>query len=105
MDSARTVAQAVVIRDGRIQFVGSDEKAKDFIGDKTEVIDCKGRWVMPGFIEGHGHIHGLGSSLVDLDLMSVHSWEEIVAKVAEAARFHDKERDDVVTLVSGVICC
>lgn len=86
MDSARTVAQAVVIRDGRIQFVGSAEKAKDYIGEKTEVIDCKGRWVMPGFIEGHGHIHGLGNSLVDLDLMSVHSWEEIVAKVADAAQ-------------------
>jgi predicted amidohydrolase YtcJ len=86
MDSARTVAEAVVIRDGRIQWVGSAEKAKEYIGDKTEVIDCKGRWVMPGFIEGHGHIHGLGNSLVDLDLMSVHSWEEIVAKVADAAK-------------------
>ncbi len=41
---------------------------------------------MPGFIEGHGHIHGLGSSLINLNLMDVKNWDEIVAMVAEAVK-------------------
>ena len=79
-------AEAVAIKDGKIVFVGSNEDVKKYIGNKTEVIDCKGQFVMPGFIEGHGHIHGLGSSLVNLNLMNVKNWDEIVAFVADAVK-------------------
>ena len=51
-------AEAVAVKDGKIVFVGSNAEVKKYISDKTEVIDCKGQFVMPGFIEGHGHIHG-----------------------------------------------
>jgi len=79
-------AEAVAIKDGKIIFAGSNEDVKKYISDKTEVIDCKGQFVMPGFIEGHGHIHGLGSSLINLNLMNVKNWDEIVAMVAEAVK-------------------
>lgn len=79
-------AEAVAVRDGKIIFVGSNEDVKKYIGDKTEMIDAKGLFVMPGFIEGHGHIHGLVSSLVNLNLMNVKNWEEIVAMVADAVK-------------------
>lgn len=79
-------AEAVAVKDGKIVFVGSNEDVKKFIGDKTEVIDCKGQFVMPGFIEGHGHIHGLGSSLINLNLMNVKNWDEIVTMVADAVK-------------------
>src|SRR5262245_64284575 len=56
---ARTEApkfeQALVIRDGRIAFVGTDEQAAKFVGPKTEVTDLQGRMVMPGIIDGHFH--------------------------------------------------
>src|SRR5688572_2953915 len=77
-------AQAVAIKDGKIIFTGSNEEAKKFINNKTEIIDCKGQFVMPGFIEGHGHIHGLGSSLINLNLMHVKNWDEIIQMVSEA---------------------
>ena len=79
-------AEAVAVKDGKIIFTGSNEEVKNYIDSKTEVIDCKGQFVMPGFIEGHGHIHGLGSSLVNLNLMNVKNWDEIVAMVAEAVK-------------------
>ena len=79
-------AEALAVKDGRIIFVGSNTDAKKYTGDKTEVIDAKGQFVMPGFIEGHGHIHGLGLSLTILNLMNVKNWDEIVAMVAEAVR-------------------
>ena len=79
-------AEALAVKDGRITFVGSNTDAKKYTGDKTEVIDAKGQFVMPGFIEGHGHIHGLGLSLTILNLMNVKNWDEIVTMVAEAVR-------------------
>ena len=48
-------ASAVAIRDGGIVFVGSDRGAKEFVGKGTEVLDLKGRMVMPGIVDGHMH--------------------------------------------------
>ncbi|MCA0383150.1 MAG: amidohydrolase [Bacteroidetes bacterium] len=85
VDSARSKAQAVAVKDGRIVFVGSDADVAAWIGSNTEVIDAKGAFLMPGFIEGHGHIHNLGDFLRDINLMHVSGYDEIVAKVAAAA--------------------
>ena len=79
-------AEAVAIKDGKIIIVGTNAVIKKYIGKNTEVIDCKGQFVMPGFIEGHGHIHGLGASLMSLNLMQVKNWDEIVALVADAVK-------------------
>ena len=85
VDSSLSTAQAVAVKDGKIVFVGTDAEAQSWIGSKTEVVDAKGAFVMPGFIEGHGHIHNLGDFLRDINLMHVKGFDEIVAKVAEAA--------------------
>lgn len=79
-------AEALAVKDGKIFFIGSNKDVKNYIGDKTELIDAKGQFVMPGFIEGHGHIHGLGFSLTNLNLMNVKNWDEIVAMVADAVK-------------------
>src|SRR5690348_8728106 len=42
MDPARSWCQAVVIKRGRIVFVGSDEKVKPWIGSQTKTIDLNG---------------------------------------------------------------
>ncbi len=57
----------------------------------TELIDLKGAWLMPGFIEGHGHFSGLGSSLRNLNFLKSKSWDEIVGQVAERAKTAPKE--------------
>ncbi len=79
-------AEALAVKEGKIIFVGNNADVKKYIGDKTEIIDAKGQFVMPGFIEGHGHIHGLGASLVNLNLMNVKNWDEIVTMVADAVK-------------------
>lgn len=86
VDKKKPTANAVAVQAGKIIFVGSDEGVKRFIGKKTEVIDCQGQFLMPGFIEGHGHIHGLGSSLINLNLMHAKSWDEIVGMVGAAVK-------------------
>ncbi|RAG63824.1 amidohydrolase, partial [Burkholderia multivorans] len=43
----------IVLADGRIAAVGGPETE---VPEGTEVIDAAGRWVVPGFIEAHGHL-------------------------------------------------
>jgi adenine deaminase len=44
----------VAIKDGHIAFVGED--ASHTIGKKTKVIDAKGRYLVPGLLDGHMHV-------------------------------------------------
>jgi predicted amidohydrolase YtcJ len=80
----RTTVEAVAVKDGKILAAGPENEINEFKGEKTEVIDLQGMTMTPGFIEGHGHIMGVGYNELNLDLMSVKSYEELVAKVKEA---------------------
>ena len=55
-------AQAVAVKGRRIAYVGDTAGAKDFIGRRTEVIDLRGKMLIPGFVEAHTHPY-VGSSL------------------------------------------
>ncbi len=84
VDDARPVAEAVAMRDGRIQAVGTDAEINAYVGSATEVIDLDGRTAIPGFIEGHGHYMGVGQSTLQLNLMDVANWQEVIDMVAAA---------------------
>src|SRR4051812_4099933 len=47
-------ATDVAVADGRVAFVGPD--ATHAIGEKTEVIDAAGRYMVPGLVDGHMHV-------------------------------------------------
>jgi hypothetical protein len=77
-------AQALAARDGRIVAVGSNAEIADYIGEGTEVLELDGNLAIPGFIEGHGHYMGVGRSTLQLNLMTVANWDEVVAMVEAA---------------------
>lgn len=85
-DSLRPEATAVAVAGDRILAVGSYEEMKKFADNKTEIMDLKGAFVMPGFIEGHGHFSSLGRSIQNLNLMGTTSWEAIVGLVNKKAK-------------------
>ncbi len=85
IDPAIPVADAVAIRGDRILAVGTSAELAVHRGEQTEVIDLEGMFVMPGFIEGHGHYMSFGESLMTLDFRNSSSFAEIVAMVADAA--------------------
>lgn len=69
-------AEAVIIRNNRIFFVGSTEEAKHFITPETEVIDLKGKLMLPGFIDNHVHFISGGFYLLGVDLRQAKSTDE-----------------------------
>jgi len=58
VDAARTWAQAVAIRGGRIAAVGTDAEMRPHVGPRTEVVNLRGRMVLPGFQDAHVHASG-----------------------------------------------
>jgi predicted amidohydrolase YtcJ len=86
VDSAKPEAQAIAISGEKILAVGTDAEIRALVGPSTRVIDLHGRLAIPGLIEGHGHLMGLGESKRELDLTTARTWDEIVARVAAAAR-------------------
>jgi predicted amidohydrolase YtcJ len=86
VDDTRPVAQAMAVRDGRVLFVGSRRGAEALSGSQTVRLDLGGRVVIPGMIDAHAHLLGLGRYLRIVDLVGTRSVEEIVARVAAHAR-------------------
>ncbi len=84
VDPALGNVQAMAVAGYRIAAVGTDEEISAYIGPETEVLELEGRFVMPGFIEGHGHFLSLGESLRILDLNEVRDWDEVVRMVSVA---------------------
>lgn len=84
VDEGNPVAEAVVVTAGRITFVGRKADASQYKGKNTRIIDLKGKTMTPGFIEGHGHLMGVGENELQLDLREAKSYEEIVERVREA---------------------
>jgi predicted amidohydrolase YtcJ len=86
VDAARPVAQAMAVRGGRLLFVGDVRGALALRGPATRVVDLGGRTVLPGLVDAHGHLLGLGLGLRDVDLVGTRSYDEVVARVAARAR-------------------
>lgn len=84
MDSRQPIVEAVAVRGTKIVFAGSQSDAMKFKGEQTQMIDLAGRTMTPGFIEGHGHIMGLGYTELTLNLSDVKSYEELVDRVKGA---------------------
>lgn len=85
VDEANPKAQAVAVKDGLILAVGSTEEIQAYVGESTEVIDLQGKTMTPGIIESHAHLMGIGYNKLEIDLMGVKTYDELIQKVAEAA--------------------
>ncbi|GIU81530.1 MAG: hypothetical protein KatS3mg006_0594 [Pyrinomonadaceae bacterium] len=85
MDDAKPQAEAIAVWGNKIVAVGSNEEIKALIGDKTKVIDAKGRLVLPGFNDSHLHFMEGGASLSSVDLRDAKSPEEFVRRIKEFA--------------------
>lgn len=55
VESTQPWVEAVAIRQGKYQFVGSSEEAARYIGESTRVIELLGAMVMPGINDVHSH--------------------------------------------------
>jgi predicted amidohydrolase YtcJ len=84
-DAAQPRAEAFAIKDGRFVAVGSSADVQNLKGPATQVIDARGRTVVPGFIDAHSHPAWGGSVEVSALSLDLRSLAEIKAKIRERA--------------------
>ncbi|HTG44766.1 MAG TPA: amidohydrolase family protein, partial [Verrucomicrobiae bacterium] len=67
-DPRGTMAQALAVRDGKIVYVGSKRGLASHVGAGTAFFDLKGRFLMPGLVDGHMHPFDAGKMLGKFNL-------------------------------------
>ena len=86
VDEGRPRAEALAVRNGRVQFVGSRRGAEALRGPQTRVVDLAGATVIPGIADAHVHLLGLGQALRTVDLTGTRSLDEVISRIAARAR-------------------
>jgi predicted amidohydrolase YtcJ len=67
-DAGNGTAEALAIRDGRIVYIGSNQGLAPFVGPATVAVDLRGRFLMPGLVDGHMHPLEAGAQLLKCSL-------------------------------------
>jgi len=86
--AAAPTAQAVLIRDDRIAFVGDLAVARAKAAKDARDVDLKGAAAFPGFVDAHAHLTGIGLRELTLNLDRTDSIEALVAAVTAYAAAH-----------------
>lgn len=61
---------ALVVKDGKIAFAGSEDEAMKKAGAGHTMIDLAGKTLVPGFVDGHAHFASFGSQAVTANLLA-----------------------------------
>ena len=80
---AEPVVEALAVSSGRIVAAGTSAEVRRHTGPRTRVHDLRGRFAVPGLVDCHVHLAGLGRSLREVNLVGTSSYEEVVQRVAE----------------------
>jgi predicted amidohydrolase YtcJ len=91
VDAARSWAQAVAVRGGRIAAVGSDADVRALAGPSTRVIELDGRMLLPGFQDAHVHAAGGGLDRLRCDVTEVRTRAGYAEHVRGYAAAHPAE--------------
>ncbi|NWG91205.1 MAG: amidohydrolase family protein, partial [Parvularculaceae bacterium] len=81
---------AIAIKDEKILYVGDQKGAHRHHGEATEIVDLKGAFVAPGFIDNHTHFLDGSFALASVQLNDAASKEEFVRRIAEYAKSRPK---------------
>ncbi|MCU1431260.1 MAG: Amidohydrolase 3 [Actinotalea sp.] len=84
-------AEAVLVADGQVAWLGSEETVHTVLDGVDEVVDLDGALVTPGFVDAHAHVLETGFALEGIDLSAVAAPTlaaalDSVAAAARAAR-------------------
>jgi predicted amidohydrolase YtcJ len=89
-DAARPTAEAFAVHGDRLVAIGSNVEVKKNVGAETMIVDLRGGFVVPGFIDVHAHYPG--RPLSRLDLSGVDSLAEFQRQIVDFAAEHPTEK-------------
>lgn len=82
-----STACAVAIQGSQIISVGSNTEIVNLLGKSTEVVNCEGNLLLPGFVDSHCHLLAMASTLTGVNCSpnTVHSRESLIEAIKKAA--------------------
>ncbi len=90
MEANQPWASAVVITGNKITAVlDNSDQLKPYMGPKTRVIDLKGKFVLPGFIDAHVHFNNAGALINDANLLTVSDDEALKKEMKRVVKILD----------------
>lgn len=84
LKSENDVVEALGINDGKIVFAGSDREAL-LLYESLEMVDLKGRTIIPGLGDSHMHFYATCQTLATVDLGGCRSKREAMLHLKEKA--------------------
>ena len=76
--------QSLGVKDGKITFLGTDEEAKNV--SSKELIDLKGKMMIPGMADAHLHLYAYCQNLTFVDLSKVQNINEMINLMKEKVK-------------------
>lgn len=76
--------QSLGVKDGKITFLGTNDEAKNI--SSKELIDLKGKMMIPGMADAHLHLYAYCQNLTFVDLSKVHDINEMVSLMKEKVK-------------------
>jgi len=104
---------ALWLEDGIIKAIGMFDELSKQLPNSVNIIDAQNQFVMPAFIEGHGHFTNLGYSKMKLDFSTCSNWNEVLKLVKnkventpsnnwlEGEGWHQEKWDKAAELIEG----
>jgi predicted amidohydrolase YtcJ len=89
MDPLYPKAEGILIKNGNILSAITNDALKKWDRMKATTIDCKGKTVLPGFIDAHCHLHAFAESHITLNLdphHNIRSISDIQTKIRELSQ-------------------
>jgi predicted amidohydrolase YtcJ len=86
VDPNRPVVKAIAVAGDRMVFAGSEAGAEALRGPSTRMVAYAGRTIIPGMVDAHAHLLGLGARLRTVDLAHTRSYQEVIDRVSARAR-------------------
>ncbi len=83
--------EALLIDAGKVVATGKHAELAKRAGD-ARVVDGKGRTALPGLIDAHGHVMGLGIMSLQADLTATTSLDAALARIRSFANSHKDDR-------------
>ncbi|MBM7119305.1 amidohydrolase [Archangium primigenium] len=84
LDPERPEAQALAVRRGRLVAVGAEKDVREAAGNEARVVDLGAAVVVPGLVDAHAHLGGLGKSLTVARLEGARSVAEVLERLGAA---------------------
>ncbi|MBK8884952.1 MAG: amidohydrolase [Bacteroidales bacterium] len=79
------ICEGVAISDNKIMAAGTNGEMRKLSGNKTQIVDLKGRTVIPGLIDSHLHPESASVSELETEIPDVHTIEQLLNWIRSSA--------------------